>query len=288
MTDSAKEFFYKLPGMSGGSRPGAHRSRSRGAGMTFASHSRLFDQPDPRRIDLRASLSGIHREWLVRTHHQRSSVAIKVVVDVSASMHFGSARTKLGVAADFLDALGFSAHRFGDSVSLMAFDHAVRDDLYMPARRGRGIGLTMAAAIRDCDAHGAQAGSGEGLAECVDHIAGTGGLVFLVSDFHWSLDSLAPILDKLVDVLVVPLVIWDNAEIEPPEQGSHLSVRDAESGYSRRLWLRKKTRQRWLDNVIRRREEIAAAFGNSDIHPFHIDGSFEAKPLSRYFLEKVA
>lgn len=288
MTASAKEFFYKLPGMSGGSRPGAHRSRSRGAGMTFASHARLFDQPDPRRIDLRASLSSIRRDWLVRTNHQRSSITIKAVVDVSPSMHFGSTQTKLGVVADFLDALGFSAHRYGDSVSLMAFDHAVRNDLYMPARRGRGIGLTMAAAIRDCDTHSAQAGTIEGLAECVDHIAGTGGLVFLVSDFHWPLESLAAILDKLVDVLVVPIVVWDLAEIEPPEQGSLLSVCDAESGHLRRLWLRKKTRQHWADNVIRRREEIATAFGASDIHPFHIDGDFEAEPLSRYFLEKVA
>lgn len=288
MTAGANEFVYKLPGVHGGSRPGAHRSRSRGAGMAFASHARLLDQPDPRRIDLHASLSNIHRDWLVRSNYQRSSVVIKAVVDVSASMRFGSTVTKLDIVADFLEALGYSAHRSGDSVGLMAFDHQFRDELYMPARLGRGIGQTMAVAIRSCGTHNAGNHASHGLAECVERIAGSGGIVFLISDFHWPLITLAPILDKLTGSLVVPLVVWDLSEIEPPTQGNLLSVRDTESGQTGQLWLRKSTRQQWRDNVIRRRGEIADAFGANDIHPFHIDGSFDAEGLTRYFLEKVA
>ncbi len=288
MTAGVNEFVYKLPGVHGGSRPGAHRSHSRGAGMAFASHARLFDQPDPRRIDLHASLRSIHRDWLVRTNHQRSSVTIKAVVDVSSSMQFGSAATKLGIVAEFLVALGYSAHRCGDSVGLMAFDHAFRDELYMVARPGRGIGQTMATAIRSCGTHKAGDHASHGLAECVERIAGTGGIVFLVSDFHWPLDKLAPIFDKLTDSLVVPLVVWDLSEIEPPAQGNLLSVRDAESGQTRQLWLGKSTRQQWRDNVMRRRGEIAEVFGANGIHPFHIDGIFDAEGLSRYFLEEVA
>lgn len=288
MTASEKEFVYKLAGISGSSRPGTHRSRRQGAGMLFASHTRLFDQPDPRRIDLRASLKSIHRDWLVRSHHQRSAETIKVVVDVSVSMHFGSARRKLDMVADFLNSLGFSAYRSGDSVSLMAFDDTFRDDLYMPARRGRGIGLGMARAVSNCDKHGAQAGTIHGLAECVGRLTQTGGIVFLVSDFHWSLESLPAVLENLTDVLVVPLVVWDAAEIEPPEQGGWLSARDAESGHVRNLWMRKKIRQKWRDNVRRRRAEIASVFSAIDIQPFHFDGKFEAEALTRYFLEKVA
>ncbi len=287
MTAGAIEFVYKLPGISGNSRPGAHRSRRQGAGMLFASHTRLFDQPDPRRIDLHASLRSIHRDWLVRSNHQRSSESIKAVVDVSISMHFGSARRKLDIVADFLTALGLSAYRNGDSVNLMAFDDAFRDDLYMPARRGRGIGLAMATTISNCSKGNTQADTTHGLAECVDKLTGTGGIVFLVSDFHWSLENLPPILENLSDVLVVPLVVWDMAEIEPPEQAGLLSVRDVESGYIRNLWMREKIRQQWRDNVSRRRAEIATVFSAIDIQPFHIDGEFEAENLSRYFLEKV-
>jgi len=256
--------------------------------MTFAAHARLFDQPDPRRLDLRASLSDVRRDWLVRTHHQRSSVSVKAIVDVSASMQYGTTQSKLQIAADFLDALGYSAHRYGDSVSLLAFDHAFRDDLYVPPLTGRGVGLTMAAKISTCDVRQTRAGGTGGLVDCAERIGGTGGLVFIVSDFHWSLDSLPSVLNNLAGALVVPLVVWDAAEIEPPVQGHWLSVRDAESGRYKRVWLREKTRRRWQENVAQRRADLAAVFGARDSHPFYVEGSFEAESLSQYFMERVA
>lgn len=288
MPAGVTEFVYKLPGTSAGSRPGAHRSRSRGSGMAFASHARLFDRPDPRRLDLRASLTDLRRDWLVRTNLQRSSVAIHAIVDVSASMHFGSARTKIAVTADFLGALGYSAHRYGDSVSLLAFDHELRDDLYIPARTGRGIGLAMADALRHCTAQKAKPGNIQGLGECVKRIAGCRGLVFLISDFHWPLAELSALLDNLSDALVVPLVVWDKAEVNPPSQGQLLSVCDLESGQFRRVWLRKKTRRQWLEAVQQRRVELGGLFAACDIHPFHMESAFDAEALSRYFMEKVA
>ncbi len=290
MSAGAHEFLYKIPGITDGHRPGAHRSRSRGAGMAFAAHARLFDYPDPRRIDLHASLSSLHRDWLVRTSQQRSTVVVKAVVDVSASMRFGTGQSKLAVVADFLYALGYSAHRCGDSVSLMAFDHAFRDDLYMPARSGRGIGDSMAKTIHASAASVSPSSSPDnlaGLAECVDRIAGTGGLVFLVSDFHYRLDHLAPILDRLGDQLVVPLVVWDKAEIEPPAQGGLLSLGDAESGQIRRLWLTNKLRRQWRDKVTRRRDEIGALFAANDMRVLRLEGGFDPEVLSRHFLEQV-
>ncbi len=255
--------------------------------MTFYAHARLFDQPDPRRIDLRASLCNIRRDWLVRTNHQRSSATISTIVDVSASMHLGSARGKPGIVTDFLQSLGYSAHRSGDSVGLMAFDSTFRDDLYMPARMGRGVGEAMASRVYNCDIRTTGGVATEGLTECVERTAGNGGIVFLLSDFHWSLDNLTTLLDKLADSLVVPLVVWDQTELEPPAEGKFLSVRDVESGQIRRLWLNKTTRQQWCDNVNARRREIADVFSASDIFPFYLDGGFEAEALSRYFLEKV-
>jgi len=286
MTVGPHEFLYKIPGITDGHRPGAHRSRSRGAGMAFAAHARLFDYPDPRRIDLHASLSSLHGDWLVRTTQQHSAVEVKAVVDVSASMHFGANGGKLGAVADFLYALGYSAHRSGDSVSLMAFDHELREDLYMPARSSRGIGHAMATAVRAC-APGNGPGSLHGLAECVDRIAGSAGLVFLVSDFHYALDDIAAVLDKLGGLLVVPMVVWDKAETEPPAPGSLLSVRDAESGQIRRLWMRNQIRRQWRDNVMRRRDELGVLFAANEMQAFHIEGGFDSEGLSRYFLEQV-
>ena len=65
-TSVMPEFHYRLPMRAGGSRPGSHPGSSFGAGQEFAMHARLFDHPDPRRIDLRASMRAIPAEWLVR------------------------------------------------------------------------------------------------------------------------------------------------------------------------------------------------------------------------------
>src|SRR5690606_14686846 len=108
-----EEFHYRLPRRFSGQRPGSHPGSSLGAGQEFVSHANLHDRPDPRRLDLRASLRDLRGNWLVRVYRQRVSTPVYAVVDVSASMNFGSPRTKLQVAADFIEALGQSAFRAG-------------------------------------------------------------------------------------------------------------------------------------------------------------------------------
>jgi len=180
VADTVTEFFYRLPGYSGNARPGAHRSTSRGAGMNFISHAKLIDQPDPRRLDLRASVGNLGRDWLVRVNQQRVAIAITVIADVSAGMHFHGKHRKLDVAADFIEALGYSATAMGDSLGLYAFDHRRRADLSVPARFGRAIGLNLAQIIRttiatDNSGHATDKSEArtEALAECISLSADT-------------------------------------------------------------------------------------------------------------------
>ncbi|HEX3382123.1 MAG TPA: MxaS protein [Paraburkholderia sp.] len=299
------EFHYRLPMRAAGARPGSHQGSSFGSGQQFAMHGRLFDYPDPRRLDLRASLRAARDdEWLVRVHLQRVAVPVFAIVDVSASMQFGTPRTKLQVAADFVEALGHSAFRVGDRLGMLAFDSGERDDLFMPARTGRGTGTLLASMLRQCTSAMAdraadraadpaldrQAGRAcvEGLRRCAIRVAGRQALVFVVSDFHWPLAPLSPVLEMLVHACVVPMVVWDEAEITPPRHASLLAVADAESGEERRVWLSRGMRERWRDGVARRRAELATAFGARGMRPFHVEGGFDPEAMSRYFLEMTA
>ena len=273
-------------------------------------HGRLFDYPDPRRIDLRASVRAARSEWLVRVHLQRAAVPVQVLVDVSASMRFGTRRSKLQVAADFVEALGHSAFRVGDPLGMLAFDSGARDDLFMPPRSGRGIGNLLAGMLRESAGVGAGEGTGASFAAAAVSGKGSGGvngsgsvgalqriastlagrqaLVFLVSDFHWPLTALPAVLDLLVHAYVVPIVVWDAAEIAPPAGGPLLAVRDAESGARRTLWLSAGARERWHEGVARRRAELSQMFGKRAMQPFYIEGAFDPEAMSRYFLEAVA
>ncbi len=283
-------------------------------------HGRLFDYPDPRRLDLRASVRAARSEWLVRVHLQRAAVPVQVLVDVSASMRFGTRQTKLQVAADFVEALGYSAFRVGDPLGMLAFDTRARDDLFMPPRSGRGIGNLLATMLRDSTSTGAGTGSSmasrtssntsndtstsmasrtgtspaspsgsvEALQRIASTLAGRQALVFVVSDFHWPLAALPTVLDLLVHAYVVPIVVWDAAEIVPPAGGPLLAVSDAESGARRTLWLSASARERWHEGVARRRAELSRMFGKRGIQPFHIESAFDPEAMSRYFMEAVA
>ena len=282
------EFHYRLPMRAGGFRPGSHPGSSFGAGHEFAMHGRLFDYPDPRRLDLRASLRAARSEWLVRVHLQRAAVPVQVVVDVSASMHFGTRQTKLQVAADFVEALGYSAFRVGDQLGMLAFDTRARDDLFMPARYGRGVGNLLATKLRESTSDAAGNGSLAGLHRAASTLAGKQALVFLVSDFHWPLVELPAVLDLLVHACVVPMVVWDSAEIAPPRGGPLLAVNDAESAGQRTLWLRESVRERWREAVARRRAELSKIFGVRGMQPFYVESVFNPEAMSRYFLEAIA
>jgi hypothetical protein len=288
------EFHYRLPATFGGQRPGAHRGSSLGAGLGFAAHRRLFDHPDPRRIDLRASVRDVRGEWLVRIQRQRVAVPVHAVVDVSASMHFGALRSKLQVVADFIEALGHSAFRTGDAVGLLAFDHGLRDDLFTPARHSRGAGIAMAEALRSCAAESsyqhdpAHQHTVEALQRTVARLAGRSGLVFLVSDFHWPIESLHGVLEQLAPACVVPMVAWDPAETEPPEARALVAVSDAETGVRRTLWMRESLRREWTNAVAARREALHALFDAHGLAPFYLQGRFDAEALTRHFLEAVA
>lgn len=290
----ANEFHYRLPGRFGGRRPGAHHGRSLGTGIEFAAHRRLLDHPDPRRIDLRASLRDVQGEWQVRVQRQRTAVPVHAVVDVSASMAFGAERPKLHVVADFVEALGASAFRSGDAFGLLAFDHAERDELFVPPRHSRGAGVAMAESLRGCRTESshqhdrAHEHTAAALGRTLARLAGREGLVFLVSDFHWPLDPLGAALQQLAPARVVPMVVWDRAEVEPPAARTLLALSDAETGVRRTLWMRESLRRRWSDGVAERRRALHALFDAHDMPPFHLQGRFDAEALTRHVLEAVA
>lgn len=321
--DAPKEFHYRLAGRISGQRPGSHPGSSVGAGQEFVAHRNLYDYPDPRRLDLRASLRTLQGEWLVRVNRQRTGTTVRALVDVSASMSFGASRPKLHVVADLIEALGVSAFRVGDAVGMLAFDTVERTELFMPARASRGMGTIMAAALREWRPHPQRGGGSspspggpqlriggsqhdrpgiphaprsshglpdpfDGLEDCASRLAGQQALVFLISDFHWPLSPLNTALDLMSHATVIPIVVWDPAETHPPTEGGLASLSDLESNSRRTLWLRPKLRDDWQHSVERRRAEIDEFFHARTLRPFYLEGAFDADALSRYFFEADA
>ena len=280
------EFHYRIPRKLGAWRPGTHPATTLGAGQEFVSHMSLYDRPDPRRLDLRASLRDVRGDWLVRVSRQRAAVAVQVVVDVSASMEFGTTRSKREVAADFVEAVGASAFRVGDALGMAAFDERERAELFVPPMLSRGAGSVLSKMLRTNGRRGTAGGAG--IESAAGRFAGRNCLVFIVSDFHWPLAALDRALEILAHAFVVPVVVWDRAEVEPPARGGLVSLRDMETGATRTLWMRPSLRARWLDTVEQRREEIQEVCARHFTRPFFVTGDFDGEAMSRYFFEATA
>jgi len=279
-----QEFRYRSPRRMPGQRAGSHAATTLGAGLEFVTHQSLWARPDPRRLDLRASIASIPFEWRVRVHRQRAAIAVHLLVDVSASMRFG-APGKMELVAQFARALGASAWRVGDALGMVAFDRGERPELRVPAWRHRALGETLATLL--LQSHGG-AGGIEGLHEAATLLAGRSGIVFLVSDFHWPLAGLEEVLELLSPAHVVPLVVWDPAETEPPAQDGLALLRDAEGAGGRSFWLRPALRARWREAVQARRAELDALFRRHDVRPFYLQGVFDAEALSHHLWEQTA
>ena len=102
-------------------------------GMEFNRLVSLQQYPDPRRLDLRASIIDPYERWLVREFKQRSSVSVFAIVDLSASVRFHGLQNGKNLITKILTSVMNSVRRYGDRFGLIGFDNKFRQDWFMPA-----------------------------------------------------------------------------------------------------------------------------------------------------------
>jgi uncharacterized protein (DUF58 family) len=273
------EFHYRIPWRSGSLQPGIHPSRHAGSGQLFQRLANFSDYPDPRRLDLRASLVDPFENYRVRLHRQRAAIDVFAVVDLSASMAYGGAAGKLAAVADFIAALALSAHRSGDRLGVAAAGSGSKPLMFLPPSRHPAAAQQLAESLR-CY-HPQDAGA-HGLARLEHWLPGRRALVFLLSDFHWPEDLARCVVAGLARHDVVPVALWERDEALPNASGlSRLC--DLESGGERLLWLRPALRRRLADTFSQRRRHLTALLRRHGREPLWLGGGFDADAVTRYF-----
>ncbi|HWH73442.1 MAG TPA: MxaS protein [Methylibium sp.] len=276
-----QEFYYRSGHPALGHFPGHHRSRLGDSGQEFRSHVPITHANDARRLDLLASLRDPLGQWLVRLASERKAIPVYAVADLSASMAYVGRRRRLDVLADFTESLAWSAWRTGDPFGFVGCDERVRPEWVQPPARSRGTGSELARRLRGFAPSGRGAA---GLGEAHRMLRRQRSLVFLLSDFHLPLAELDRVLDSLAMHELVPVLLWDRAELEPPpERFGLLTLRDAESGRRRLLWLRPALRERWRSRLEARQDELAALFHRHRLRPLWLLDGFDAEAVTAYF-----
>lgn len=286
-----KEFIYRVARPALGHFPGQHRSRRGDSGLEFRGHVPLHDAPDPRRLDLLASLRDplalSHDLWLARVASERKSVPVYAVADLSASMAYVGERRKLDVLADFVEALAWSAWRSGDGFGFVGCDERVRRDWLLPLVRTQGAGAALARRLRGFAPAGHNA---LGLRDAHRLLRRERSLVFLLSDFHMPLEDIEAVLGTLAHHELQPVLLWDRAEFEAPGGGGPLGrigrlapLVDAETGQRRLVWLRPSLRERWQRRLQERREALDALFRRHRLRPLILLDGFDADAVTAHF-----
>lgn len=271
---------YRLRWRPDGILPGAHPGHGEGTEGEFRRHVGLLRHPDPRRIDLRASLRDAFGELLVRQFAPRRAVPVAALVDLSGSMRFHDAMATR--VADFAALIALSAVRTGDSFALFGCDERLREDASLPfARR---LGLEEEVGERLCDAIPRGIGAA-GLFEAAERLPARRSLVFLVSDFLMSLADVGRLLDALWRHDVVPVVVQDSTVERPSPRWGFIEVGDLETGASRLVLMRPGLRRRWLREAQERRRRLELLFAERGLRAFALEDELDVDALSRRLME---
>ena len=277
------ELHYRIGTAVLGHFPGRHRSSRGDSGFEYRGQAGLLDAPDPRRLDLHASLRDPFGDWKVRVYSQRKAVPVVMVADLSASMGFVGARRRLDVLADFVDSLSVSAWRSGDSFGFVGCDAALRADALLLPTRARGAGAALANTLRRLPLSEASSASASALSLAHRRLGRQRALVFLVSDFHLPLAEVQTVLASLAQHDLVPVVMWDAIEFNLSARSGLAHIVDPETGRRRLVWWRAALRERWREALQQRRDALLQLFRAHRLKPLFIEGGFDADAVTRHF-----
>lgn len=276
-----EDFFYSIPWRAISPHPGAHASALQGGTDEFAGLVNLMANPQPRHIDVRASLQNPLGQWMVRSFRQRSSIQVQVIADLSGSMGYQGIRDKRETMARLVASISWSSYREGDRFGFQAADAQLVETLTRPCRIYKGGVPEIFTQILD---HPRRGSGMTGLFDAAGRLGRTRSLVFLISDFHQPLEDLAELMRRLSRHDVVPVVIWDPAEFEKLPEYGLVVIEDPETGGKRRLFMRPRLKEEFMARFETRKVDLEDLFAPYGRGPLFLTEGFSADRLTRYFL----
>ena len=203
---------------------GQYHSVFKGRGMSFDEVRAYEPGDEPRLIDW--NVTARTGQPHIKRFVEERELTVLIVVDMSGSMAFGTARDeKRVVAAKLAAMMAFSAISNGDRVGLVAFTDEV--EKFVPPKKGRKHVLRIIDEILAFDPVGRGTSLAKAL-EFVGNVTKRKAVVFLISDFlDDNYERPLHVTARRHDL--IPLTIVDPAEEDLPDLGL-LLIEDAETG----------------------------------------------------------
>ena len=280
---------------------GQYHSVFKGRGMDFDEVREYVPGDEVRAIDWNVT-ARTGRPFIKKFREERE-LTIVLLVDLSASGHFGSiTQSKRELAAEVASVLAFAAVRNNDKVGLILFTDEVEQ--YVPPRKGRSHVLRVVREILFFDARRRGTDVVRAL-EYANHVLKRRAVVFLLSDFlvpprgttgAAAVSALAPgsPLRRTLEITarrhdLVGVVVSDPREAELPDVG-RVVLEDAESGEQVELDTHDAaTRQRFAAAAQERRGTVLQALRGAGIDTLELSTALPyLAALLRFFQRRAA
>lgn len=272
---------YRLPWQSTAVYPGAHPGRMVGAGQLFNRHEPLISSPDPRRIDLRASVLDPFGGYRVRVFLQQSTVNVYLIADLSASMGLGN---KSGILQQLLLDLADAVAGYGDKLGFIGCSQNIEPRWRLNAGRQHQAAIQL---VQQLQKHHFK-GLANALSEAAAYLPARRSLVFLFTDCHFPMPQLETLLRTLQTHDVVPLVPSDLQHyLRLPDWGM-VTFKDMENRGTRTLLMRPALKQKIIAAHQQRQRELTHCFRAFGMEPMFIEDAYSSRQINQYFRQRAA
>lgn len=273
-------FSYSIPWKSDNSHLGDHPGNQRGLGFEYRGNLPLLDYPDARRMDISRTLRDPFEQIQVRMFNQESPTPVYIVCDMSSSMQFKGEVRKLDRAVQIAASIGSAVAHAGDVYSLIGYDEDVQEEILLPL--GNRLSellaqLNRVAASRDLGRNS------DGVLQVPQFLGQKKSLVFWLSDFHMPLSHIEQTLAAMSMHQVIPVVIWDDAEIRKLPRLGFSNMLDPETGLSRTLFFTPALRQQIEDAFQQRKHDLQQLFLKFDSPALYLQDDYHPDLMTQYF-----
>ena len=251
----------KTRGLSQNIFAGQYHSAFKGRGMAFAEVREYQFGDDVRDIDWNVTARFQHP--YVKVFEEERELTVMLLIDVSGSLNFGTARQlKSDMATEIAATLAFSAIQNNDKIGVIFFSDRI--EKYIPPQKGRKHILYIIREMLDFHPQSQKTDVGMAL-EYLTRVMKRRCTAFVLSDFYTRADfsTVLQIANRKHDVAAIQ--VYDKRAKELPDVGL-FKVRDAETGHD--IYIdtsSKKLRQAHTRYWMEREETLRQTFAKSNV-----------------------
>ena len=251
----------KTRGLSQNIFAGQYHSAFKGRGMAFAEVREYQFGDDVRDIDWNVTARFQHP--YVKVFEEERELTVMLLIDVSGSLNFGTARQlKSDMATEIAATLAFSAIQNNDKIGVIFFSDRI--EKYIPPQKGRKHLLYIIREMLDFHPQSQKTDVGMAL-EYLTRVMKRRCTAFVLSDFYTRADfsTVLQIANRKHDVAAIQ--VYDKRAKELPDVGL-IKVRDAETGHD--IYIdtsSKKLRQAHTRYWMEREETLRQTFAKSNV-----------------------